>query len=461
MLTLRPYQHDLLDRTRAHMRAGTRKILIQSSTGSGKTCLVAQMLKSAAARGKRAWFVNHRRELVRQSVLTLTQAADLSVGIVQSGVRLEPREPVQVCAIQSLARRLDKLPTPDIIVLDEAHHTASKTWAALIAQFPHAFIIGTTASPMRLDGRGLGAWFDVLVEGPSTADLIAQGWLAPYRLIAPPTRVDLSGVHTVAGDYNKHEAADAMQASTVVGDALSEYQRRAAGTRALLFLWSIAASQETVARFQHAGIAAAHVDGTTPERERDSIMSRFRSGTLRVLSNVDLVSEGFDVPDLDAVFLLRPTASLGLYLQQVGRALRPAPGKTALIVDHVGNYTRHGLPDDPRVWSLDGAAKAPAQTIKVKTCPRCYAVERVWASRCSQCGAPLVALAQPREVEQVEGELAEVDINALRKARGREEGQCRTLEELQALGRARGYKPGWANFRWQARLARMRGRLSA
>lgn len=456
MLILRPYQRTLLQQIRDAIRAGKKRILVQSATGSGKTVLIAAMLQGLAAKQNRGWFINHRREILRQSVRTLTTAADVSVGIVQSGVKLEPSELIQVCAIQSLVRRVDRLQSPHVLVWDECHHVASKSWAALHEAYPDAVHIGLTATPARLDGRGLGPWFDVLLEGPSTADLIQQDWLAPYRLIAPPTRLDLSGVHTVAGDYNRKEADTAMTGSTVMGDALTEYQRRCAGARALLFLWSIEASKQTVARFQSAGIAAAHVDGTTPERERDAVMARFRAGELRVLSNVDLVSEGFDVPDLDAVFLLRPTASLGLYLQQVGRALRPAAGKTALIVDHVGNYTRHGLPDDPRAWSLDGEAKPPASTLKVKTCARCFAVERVWAASCSQCGAPFVAVAAPREVEQVEGALAEVDIIALRTSRRLEEGDCRTLEALQALGRSRGYKPGWATYRWQARQQRQR-----
>lgn len=454
MLTLRDDQHALLNGARTAIRIGTRKILLQGATGFGKTVVAASILRGIADRGKRAWFVNHRREILKQSVATLTTAADLSVGIVQAGIRLDPREAIQVCAIQSLVRRLDRLPAPDIIIWDECHHVASRSWATLHDRFPHAVHIGLTATPQRLDGQGLGAWFDVLLEGPSTAALIAQGHLAPYRLIAPPSRVDLSGVHTVAGDYNKREADTAMQASTVVGDALTEYQRRAAGQRALLFLWSIASSQETVARFQQAGIAAAHVDGTTPERERDRIMGQFRDGTVRVLSNVDLVSEGFDVPAIEAVFLLRPTASLGLYLQQVGRALRPAPGKTALIVDHVRNYERHGLPDDPRAWSLDGKAKQAAPTLTVKTCPRCFAVVRTWVALCTACGHAFVAIAQPREVAQVEGELAEVDVAQLRRSRGFEEAQCRSLDDLQALARKRGYAPGWAHHRWTARQRR-------
>jgi superfamily II DNA or RNA helicase len=449
---------ELLDNIRAEMRRGVRRILLTSPTGSGKTILMAHMTRGAVARNKRVHLWVHRRELLKQTVNTFSDGADLSVGIVSAGVRMDAREPVQICSVQSLRRRFEHLPQPDVVIVDEAHHQASKSYADLAEKFPRAFFIGVTATAQRLDGRGLGAWFDVLLEGPSTADLIAQGWLAPYRLIAPPSRVDLSGVHTVAGDYNKHEAADAMQASTVVGDALTEYQRRCAGKRALLFAWSIEASKELALKFQRAGIPAAHVDGTTPERERDGVMTGLRAGTVRVVSNVDLVSEGFDVPDLDAVFLLRPTASLGLYLQQVGRALRPAPGKTALIIDHVGNYTRHGLPDDPRVWSLDGAAKQPESTLKVKTCARCYAVERVWAAKCSQCGAAFIAVAKPREVEQVEGELAEVDVSALRRARAFEEHRCTTLDQLVALGVARGYKAGWARLRWEAIRGRKRQR---
>ncbi len=457
-LTLRPYQTDLLARARAAMRQGTRRLLLTAPCGAGKTVLVAAMLQGVIARQKRAWFVVHRRELLRQSVTTLTESADLSVGIVSAGVRLDPREQVQVCGIQSLVRRMGRLSDPDVIVWDECHHVASKSWAAIAARYDKAVHVGLTATPQRLDGKGLGAWFDDLLLGPSVTDLIAQGYLAPYRLIAPPSNLDLSHVHTVAGDYNKHEAAAAMTSSTVMGDALREYQARASGLRALLFLWSIDASQQTVLRFREAGIAAAHVDGTTPERERDRLMADFRSGTLKVLSNVDLVSEGFDVPAIDAVFLLRPTESLGLYLQQVGRALRPYPGKShALIFDHVANYTRHGLPDDARAWSLDGKAAKATNALKVKTCPTCYAIISAFDSECEYCGH-VFAREGPRELEQLDGDLVEVDVIALRLARAREEGSCRTLEDLQALGRARGYKPGWATFLWQARLGKQRQR---
>lgn len=396
------------------MQAGSRRVLIQSSTGSGKTILIAQMLASAAARGKRAWFCVHRKELLDQSIATFIESADIHTGIVAAGYPASPLAPVQVCSVPSLTKRANALHCPDLIVWDECHHLASKTWAALAAQFPAALHIGLTATPQRLDGRGLGAHFDTLIQGPSTAALTAQGYLSPYRYFAP-TLTDLSAVHRVAGDYNKREAADVMQHSTVVGDAVSHYLQHGDGGRALVFAWSIEASKDIAASFRAAGIEAEHVDGETPRAQRAEAMRQFRNGHLRILANVDLFGEGLDVPAVDCVFLLRPTASLGLYLQQVGRGLRTAEGKTHVrIFDHVNNWQRHGLPDDPRVWSLDGTPRASRTSEPMgKRCGVCFGVSRVGATRCALCGA--VFPVQAREVTQVAGELQAVDFDVLRQ----------------------------------------------
>src|SRR5580704_10004021 len=223
-LTLRPYQHDLIDRARQAMRHGARRVLIQAPTGAGKTALVAQMLASAAQRGKRAWFCVHRRELVDQSVTTFVEAADIHTGIVAAGYPATPGAPVHVCSVPSLSRRCHSLATPDLLVFDEAHHLASGTWSQLAEAYPSAHHIGLTATPQRLDGRGLGPYFDVLLQGPTTAELIAQGYLSPYRFYAPSAGPTLDGVHRVAGDYNRAELDTAMQESTVVGDAVSHYR---------------------------------------------------------------------------------------------------------------------------------------------------------------------------------------------------------------------------------------------
>lgn len=450
MLTLRPYQNDLIAHTRATLKLGVRRVLLQSSTGSGKTVLTAQMLAGAAARGKRAWFVVHRRELLNQAVETFVTAADLHIGIIAAGYPSDSSAPVQVCSVGSLRKRIGRTAAPDLVVWDECHHLASASWSAIAAALPQAVQIGLTATPQRLDGRGLGAYFDALLCGPSTADLIAAGWLAPYRLYAPAV-FDASKLHKVAGDYNKAEVTEALGKSTVVGDAVGTYLRHAEGGQALVFAWSLAASQAIADAFVMAGIPAAHVDGETPVAVRAEAMRRFRSGELRVICNCELFGEGLDVPSVDAVFLLRPTASLGLYLQQCGRGLRPAPGKTAVrLFDHVGNYTRHGLPDDARAWSLDGITKrAEKREQPLKRCPSCFAVASVSARQCPACGAAYPVKA--RKVVEIAGELQETELSALRARVTEFAAECVTLHDWQALGKKLGYANGWAWHRWTAR----------
>jgi DNA repair protein RadD len=447
MLTLRPYQTDLLARARAIMRSGGTRLLLQSPTGSGKTCLVAHMLASAAAKGKRSWFIVHRRELVDQSIRTFVDAADLHVGVVAAGYPSDATAPVQICAVSSLARRLGKIRPPDLLVWDECHHLASASWSAIAQALPKAVHVGLTATPARLDGKGLRPYFDALLTGPTTADLITQGYLAPYRLFAPAV-FDASKLHKVAGDYNRAEVADTLSKSTVVGDAVGTYRRYASDGRALVFAWSLDASRALADAFTMTGVPAAHVDGETPAAQRADAIARFRTGDLRVLCNVDLFGEGFDVPACDAVFLLRPTASLGLYLQQCGRGLRPAAGKDAVrIFDHVGNHERHGLPDDPRAWTLDGIEKAPRERVQpLKRCVQCFLVSSAARTVCPHCHAPY--LVKARKVTRVEGELAEMELSTLRAQLPALARDCHTLADWQRLAKRLGYKPGWAWFRW-------------
>ena len=455
MLTLRPYQSTLIAQTRAAMQAGARRVLLQSSTGSGKTALAAQLLASVAANGKRAWFCVHRKELLDQSVQTFIESADIHTGIVGAGYPRTPVAPVQVCSVSSLARRIGSLQPPDLLVWDECHHLPSASWSHIAQQFPSALHIGLTATPQRLDGRGLGAHFDTLLVGPTTAELTAQGYLSPYKFYAPGA-VSMAGVHRVAGDYNRKEASAVMEKSTVVGDAVSHYLQHGAGGRALVFAWSIEASKSIAESFRLCDVEAEHVDGETPKAARAEAMRRFRDGHLRVLCSVDLFSEGVDVPAIDCVFLLRPTDSLGLYLQQVGRGLRPAPGKQFVrIFDHVNNWTRHGLPDDPRTWSLESRpGRSRESAPAVKRCAVCFGVSRASAPRCTLCGA--VFPVKAREVTRVDGTLVETDVDVLRQLGLAGVGapiapRPKTIDEWKALGAAKGYKPKWAYVQWSMR----------
>lgn len=458
MIHLRPYQQAIITETRQHLLSGKRSVLLVSPTGSGKTALTAHMIASAVAKGKRAWFTCHRSELVRQSVQALESDANLNVGVIAAGFGANGYHPAQVASIQTLMRRWQKYPLPDLLVVDEAQHQCSRSWSelllALLTAKPSMKVIGLTATPTRLDGRGLGEWFEVMVQGPSTAALIADKYLSRYKLFAP-SHADLSSVHTVAGDYNRKELDEAMSSSKVTGDAVKEYRARCMGKRALMFLWSVKSSEEMAARFNDEGIPSAHIDGTTPDDVRAARVRDFRDGRVLVLTNCELVTEGFDLPAIEACFLLRPTQSLGLYLQMVGRALRPFPGKEyALLMDHANLAMTHGLPDDEREWSLEGlAGKKRKPIITVRQCMRCYAVVPGYATFCRECRTPFDS--QPRDVKVEAGELEEIDMEAMRRLlnvrRRREQGAAQSLEELQEIARAKGYKRGWAAHVWAAR----------
>lgn len=447
MLKLRDYQIDLRDKARDAIGRGVRRVLIQSATGSGKTCLVANMLSTAALKGRRAWFCVHRRELLEQSVSTFVEAADIHTGIIAAGYRAMPLAPVQVCSVPSLKRRARQVKPPDLLIIDECHHMASATWRAVAELFPRAVHIGLTATPQRLDGRGLAPYFDELICGPSTADLIATGYLSPYTLYAPPSAVNFSKIHKTAGDFDKKEVAEEMDGSTVVGDAVSHYRQHCPDARALVFAWSLDASRRIAAQFNAAGIVAAHVDGESHAHERAAAMRGFRDGSIRVLCNVDLFGEGLDVPAVDAVFLLRPTQSLGLYLQQVGRGLRPSPGKASVkIFDHVNNWERHGLPDDPRVWTLEGREKKSRESVAMgRRCEKCFGVSPIGCTACRYCGH--VFPVQAREVEQVDGVLEQAnlaEIRAMRLKANELAKDCTTIRQLDQLAKKLGYRPGWA-----------------
>ncbi len=454
-LRLRGYQSDLIEQARGYIREGANSILIQAPTGSGKTVLVAKMLKNAAERGYRAWFCVHRRELIAQSVVTLSQSAGIEAGIVAAGFPQDRSMPIQVCSIATLRHRRKQLRAPSLVIFDEAHHLAAKSWADIFAAYPGAVHIGLTATPERLDGTGLGKWFKHLIVGPSVSQLIEQGYLSNYRLFAPPPP-DLAGVHVIAGDYNKRELSAAMSRSTVTGDVITHYRKYAPGKRMVLFAWSIEASKELAARFNTAGIQAEHVDGDTDNATRDLAMARFRDGKTLVLTNVDLFGEGVDVPAIEAVALLRPTQSLTLYLQQVGRGLRPAIGKErAIILDHAGNCRRFGMPDDARHWTLDGRrdGKIANDAAPIKQCPMCYAVMTVSVDVCKHCGYKFQVVS--REINEVDGELEEVKILA-REERMRQQNEARTLDDLIKIGKLRKYKrpKQWAEHVFNARLAK-------
>lgn len=460
-MILRPYQEKIITEARQLMSKGRKSLLIWSPTGSGKTALTANMIKTAAERGFKCMFLVHRRELIKQSMRTFYNSG-VSHGVIANGFTADPTQAIQIASVQTLQNRLNQCNQFNLIVYDEAHHVGAKSWNNVINHFPAAFHIGLSATPERLDGKGLRPYFSEIVYGPSIEWLIENKYLSPYKLFAPSS-ISLEGVHTRGGDYVKSEITKIVDKPTITGDAVREYQRRAYGKRAVVFACSVQHSEHVVAHFNAAGIPSEHVDGETPSEERDAAIERFERGETLVLSNVDLFGEGFDLPSIECAILLRPTQSLGLYIQQVGRSLRPSPGKSeAIILDHAGNCARHGLPDEPREWNLDGRSGREKRSMdsgpSVKICPRCFAAQKSGSIQCQYCGMGFEI--KPRDIEEVDGELIEIDKDTLRKQQRQEQGRAQTLEDLIVYGKAKGYKRPelWARHVYMARQAKLNKR---
>jgi len=444
MFQLRPYQELLVDGARIEFQNGKKRTCIVAPCGAGKTVIMADMSSKARLLGNRTLFAVHRQELIQQSSDTF-KSLGVSHGIIASGYAMNPNEMIQIASIQTAIRRVDKIYPPQIIIYDEAHHATATTWRKLLEAFPDAYVIGLTATPARMGGQGLGDIFESLIMGPSVKELIEWGNLSPYKYYAPPVAADLTGMRVKYGDYVQAEIAMRMDKSEIIGSVISHYQKLAPGMKAVCYCASVAHSQHTAEAFRHAGISALHIDGETPDVARKAATNDFKDGKIKVLCNVDLISEGYDVPSMEAVILARPTQSLTLHIQQSMRAMRPDknnPGKVAVIIDAVGNLYRHGLPDEDREWSLEGKKKKPSEKLEfpLKQCPKCYGAHRP-GPVCTLCGY-VYPVATNEGPEQRAGELAEV-IELEKKRKKEEIKKARDVVTLEQIAMARGYRPGW------------------
>lgn len=454
MITLRPYQTDLVERTRASLTSGRRAPLICAPCGSGKTVMFSYFTWSATSKGRRTLILTHRDELIEQVSETLNKFK-VNHSFIAAGREFIYQTPVHVASVFSAVRRLNNIPKPDIIIIDEAHHAIVKsTWGKILEHFPHAFRIGVTATPERLSGEPLGDVFDDLIMGPSVRSLIDQDALCDYRLYAPK-QIDLSNLHTRAGDFAKNELQAAVDKPTITGDAINEYRKLANGKRAIVFCVSIKHAVHVAEQFNKAGFRASSIDGTITTDLRKYHIQNFRNGNTQVLTSCDLISEGFDLPAIEVAIMLRPTQSLALHIQQTGRALRPMEGKEyAIILDHAGNCARHGMPCEERVWSLAGRStkkQTGEDNGSVRICPVCFAANFPGRKDCVYCKFEFQI--EAREVKQIEGDLTEVDIEAVRREQRQRQGQLQTVEQLTEEGKRRGMKNpyGWAKHVVEAR----------
>tara|TARA_Y100000310_G_scaffold338249_1_gene427362 strand:- start:2646 stop:4061 length:1416 start_codon:yes stop_codon:yes gene_type:complete len=459
MIELRADQDQFIEDIRKALRSN-QAVLAQAATGFGKTICAAFMAKAVSDKTFDIMFSCHRQELIDQTSASFTEVG-ISHGFVAARYPFNPHARVKIASIPTLKNRLDQIAPPRLMLIDEAHHCTAAGWAMVFewALAGGSKIVGLTATPWRLSGEGLDQFFTEMVQGASVAWLIEHGFLSDYRAFAPNTP-DLSGVHTRAGDYVQREISDIMDDPVLIGDAVSHYLRHARGLKALVFCTSVRHSERVVGRFRASGVSALHLDGKTPSDERRKAIRAYADGHIDVLSNVELFGEGFDLSSLagkevpiECICLYRPTKSLSLYLQQVGRGLRPK-AKPAIILDHAGNMMQHGFPDDDFNWSLSAREKKRSNgkdaSIAIRQCDHCYFVHRP-APACPNCGH--VYEINSREVDELEGNLGEVDIRQRRLDRRIQQKNAKTLDDLINLGRSRGYKnpQQWAAHVWTAR----------
>lgn len=411
---------------------------------------MAEIARRTTANNKRVMFLIHRKEVLQQAVRTFDKQ-DVDPNLLTSGM------------VQTLTHRVDKLPTPDVILVDEAHHALAKSYQNILNKFPKAIVLLFTATPHRTGRVQLDQIADDIIVGQSIHELTEKGFLAPFRYFQPPGDFDSSLLKRGStGDFTNDSMQQAMS-TKIFGHIVKQYKRIAPGMQAVVYTYSIDSAIKIAAEFNSEGISAVEVDGTTSKEKRAVAVRKFRDQKIKILVNVNLFTEGVDLPNVDCVIMARPTASLALYLQFSMRCLNPRPGKTAIIIDHANNFKSFGYPDDDRDWKQ--AIKSGKQKSKtllkdpgmsIVTCDYCFAVVKaseVKDGKCPICGKP-IKVHEAKPISDVDL----VEATRERKARIKQiiqdqvmtnivdkpVSELKSLSELQAYARLHGYKPGWA-----------------
>ena len=411
---------------------------------------MAEIARRTTTNGNRVMFLIHRKEVLQQAVKTFNNQ-DVNPDLLTAGM------------VQTLTRRVDKLPTPDVILVDEAHHALAKSYQNILNKFPKAIVLLFTATPHRTGRVQLDQIADDIIVGQSIHELTEKGFLAPFRYFQPPGDFDSKLLKRGStGDFTNDSMQQAMS-TKIFGHIVKQYKRIAPGMQAVVYTYSIDSAIKIAAEFNSEGISAIEVDGTTPKEKRALAVRKFRDQEIKILVNVNLFTEGVDLPNVDCVIMARPTASLALYLQFSMRCLNPRPGKTAIIIDHANNFQSFGYPDDDRDWKQ--AIKSGKQKSKtllkdpgmsIVTCDYCFAVVKaseVKDGKCPICGKPIkVHEAKPiSDVDLVEATKARRQLvkkilhdNVYQNVINKQVGELHTMAELQAYAKIHGYKSGWA-----------------
>lgn len=413
---------------------------------------MAEIARRTTENNNRVMFLIHRKEVLDQAVKTFKEQG-VNPNLLTAGM------------VQTLTRRVDKLPIPDVILVDEAHHALAKSYQRILKQFPKAIVLLFTATPHRTGRTQLDQIADDIIVGQSIHELTDKGFLAPFRYFQPPNDFNSKLLKRGStGDFT-NESMQVAMSTRIFGHIVKQYKRIASGMQAVVYTYSIDSAHKIAAEFNEAGITARSVNGKTPQDMRDHIVRMFRDQRIKILVNVNLFTEGVDLPNVDCVIMARPTMSLALYLQFSMRCLNPRPGKTAIIIDHANNFKTFGYPDDDRDWKQ--AIKSGKQKSKtlltdsglsIITCDYCFAVikaREVKDGKCPICGKPIkVHKAKPvsdvdlveasKERQKVIHEIVKSDL--LKSVATKSVGELHSLKELQAYAKLHSYKPGWAWF---------------
>ena len=413
---------------------------------------MAEIARRTTKNNNRVMFLIHRKEVLKQAVKTFNEQG-VNRNLLTAGM------------VQTLTRRVDKLPTPDVILVDEAHHALAKSYQNILNKFPKAIVLLFTATPHRTGRVQLDQIADDIIVGQSIHELTEKGFLAPFRYFQPPGDFDSKLLKRGStGDFTNDSMQQAMN-TKIFGHIVKQYKRIAPGMQAVVYTYSIDSAIKIAAEFNSEGISAVEVDGTTSKEKRAVAVRKFREQKIKILVNVNLFTEGVDLPDVDCVIMARPTASLALYLQFSMRCLNPRPGKTAIIIDHANNFKSFGYPDDDRDWKkaiISGKQKSKTLLkdpgMSIVTCDYCFAVVKaseVKDGKCPICGKT-IKVHEAKPISDVDL----VEATRERKARikqiiqdqvmtnivDKSVSELHSFQELAAYGKLHGYKPGWAYF---------------
>lgn len=471
-----PYQQKIIDNIRGALQTGYTRPVIVSPTGSGKTIIFSYIANGAQKKGNRVLILTHRKEIMEQTLKKLFQFG-VSSGQIAAG-KPETNDLIQTGMVLTVGNRLNKIKKPDLIISDEHHHCVSKTWLNILNNYPDVPCLGFTATPIRMDGVGLGSVCDTMVMGPTTNNLVKEGFLS-YPVMKTPPKEIIQKYHIKRGDFDAKEQEFAMSKRVIVGDVIANYKKYMNYKPCVCFCVSVAHSQLMAEAFINAGYVAVPVWGGMKKTDRERAIQGLADGSIHIITSCDVISEGVDVPVMAGAILLRKTLSLSLFLQQVGRPLRKYPGKEfAYILDHVGNYYLHGHPLTEREWSLD-SKKINHKKDKPPTitrCPKCYGVWPGEPRKCPDCGFVFsdkeqIAAQQRKNPKQIEGELVDalpdntnpeivqnlaafiasiqhLPAKTRQKAMIAKAFELQNREQIKALQYAVGYKKGWADFVW-------------